>query len=240
MSNIDKALQVLSATNDGRALSPGHLHLVELAVNNHLSPEGQAAFNNVHQAVLDGDYVQPWMHGIEHLRRKQDGTVTWRGIAVEHYTFSDADQERDAAKRLAAHCLSLEARSIPVNTRTATDREMWSCVPRHSSWLPALLSFYTAFADKEGRCAWLIVYQLDGHAFAIRNMDGRSAILRASSGDYDSAVLKLYRVLELAGNASCSNRLRTYEGFVSAMNEAGISPEMIGEVLAGDVLRTAA
>jgi len=58
-------------------------------------------------------------HEIEELHQRGDGTVLWRGISVEHYTFPETEegqaQEREAAHELAAQCRHLEALGVHVS-----------------------------------------------------------------------------------------------------------------------------
>jgi hypothetical protein len=55
----------------------------------------------------------------EHLTKDHLCWVYWRGIQVEHYTFSDPQDELRAAKDLAERCRHLEGIGVPVNSRTA-------------------------------------------------------------------------------------------------------------------------
>lgn len=48
-------------------------------------------------------------HDIPELDKSPDGTVTWRGRAIEHYTFTDPAAERRAAQELAQRCRHVEA-----------------------------------------------------------------------------------------------------------------------------------
>lgn len=59
MSNIDKAIEILAATNDGDDLSPEHLYLVQCGVNGRLSEEGNKALDNLLDEVRSGRYNKP-------------------------------------------------------------------------------------------------------------------------------------------------------------------------------------
>lgn len=56
-------------------------------------------------------------HGIEELHKDCEGFVYWRGIQVEHYSYSHdkADQERVSAADLALRCRHIEALGLKVN-----------------------------------------------------------------------------------------------------------------------------
>ena len=80
MTNIEKAIAVLQRTHDGNDISPGHLSLLESAVNNNLTPEGEAYFNDeVYEKVIAGTYKRPWAYGVEHLTKDHVGYIYWKG-----------------------------------------------------------------------------------------------------------------------------------------------------------------
>jgi hypothetical protein len=60
--------------------------------------------------------------GIEELTKANGGFIYWRGIEVEHYSFTGDDgevKEQAAAEDLAARCRHLEALNVPVRGSTA-------------------------------------------------------------------------------------------------------------------------
>jgi len=107
----DICIEILQKTNDGDKLSPPHLRLVEIAVNNGLSESGEIALNKLHQNVLRG-YKPDWFHGIEHLTIDHEGYVYWKNIQVEHYTPSWAysAEARVSAIELVDRCRIVEKR----------------------------------------------------------------------------------------------------------------------------------
>lgn len=120
MRNIDKAIEVLGRTHDGDDLSPGHLSILESAVNNNLTPEGETYFNDeIYEKVMQGIYKKPWAYGVEHLTKDHAGYIYWKGIEVEHYSFHDYESAKAAAEELARRCMSLEAQGKEVNGTTA-------------------------------------------------------------------------------------------------------------------------
>lgn len=118
-AHIDQCLEIIQLTNDGDALAPEHLYLVQTAVNGWLSEFGEVELQKLYQQVTTGTYVKPWLCGVEHLTRDHEGYVYWKGQHVEHYSFDDAAAELAAAQELAARCRWLEARGIEVNVTSA-------------------------------------------------------------------------------------------------------------------------
>jgi hypothetical protein len=116
------AIEILQKTNDGNDLDPGHLYLVELAVNGFLSEKGETAFSNLHKQVTSSEgYKKPWFHGIENLTRDHAGYVYWKGVEVEHYDYFGKgayEHESWAASDLADRCEFVEVMGFPVNIRT--------------------------------------------------------------------------------------------------------------------------
>lgn len=120
----DQAMLVLRQTQDGEALAPRDLRLVELVVNfgvGALSADGQSRWDEVVRMASHSAYVRPWPHGVEHLTRGVGGYVYWRNREVEHYSFRDPDAERQAAVTLGACCRRLEALG-----RQVCPREIWA------------------------------------------------------------------------------------------------------------------
>lgn len=239
MKLIDKAMEILARTNDGNALSPGHLHLVETAVNGLLSDAGTEVFNTLYADVIRGSYTKPWLHGIEHLRRDHDGTITWKGIAIDHYAFRCPAEEREAATRLAARCRALEEKNFPVNGRTAIDDNLFPAAPADTPWLKAMLTHYTVFADASGIVKWLVLILGGGNAAALCVNDGKLETMYTMRSKFVPGCFLLLHALSEQGFTSCGERLHTYEGFVTAMEESGILPAHVDQVLATDLSTTA-
>ena len=120
INTIDKSIEVLKATNDGNDLSPQHLYLIEVAVNNNLSEQGEIAFEELYQSVLKG-YKKPYFHGIEHLTIDHEGYVYWKSIPIEHYSnhYAFTERAKRSAQELAERCKYLETLGVPVTTRNA-------------------------------------------------------------------------------------------------------------------------
>jgi len=113
-SMSDKAIFILENTNDGDDLSSGHLHLVQGAVNDSLTEKGKDAFNDLFTQVKGGNYQKPFFHGIQNMIQDQEGFIYWKGKQVEHYSFSDWEEEDFSAKELAEVIKSLESLNIKV------------------------------------------------------------------------------------------------------------------------------
>jgi hypothetical protein len=69
-------------------------------------------------------------HGVEELRKADDGHLYWRGVCVEHYSYADGDEdrEREAAHELAARCRKVEARGQPVSWSAVSEVDRWAGV----------------------------------------------------------------------------------------------------------------
>lgn len=111
MSLHDICIEILQMTNDGERLSPPHLRLVEMTINNGISEAGEIALYKLHENVLSG-YKPDWFHGIEHLTIDHEGFVYWKNIQVEHYTPSWAysEEARVSAIELVDRCRTVEKR----------------------------------------------------------------------------------------------------------------------------------
>lgn len=109
----DQAIEILQQTHDGDDLDPGHLKLLEMAVNGCLNDVGKGAFAALLANVRSG-YVKPWFHGVEHLTRNHQGYVFWKGHEIEHITGSlvHSDEGKAYACELARRCAILEARGV--------------------------------------------------------------------------------------------------------------------------------
>ena len=126
----DLACEILKATNDGDDLAPGHLKLLEMAVNGFLNDKGWEVFKDLHRRVKAG-YQKPWFHGIENLTINHNHYVLWKGKVVEHYTFDDYQEEEESAIELAQRCQLLEKHGIEVNTHNTV--LVWEEKYRHLS-----------------------------------------------------------------------------------------------------------
>ncbi len=121
-SLIDVVAEVLRHTSDGDDLSPRDLAILEAVVNSggvdRLTDTARARWEHVVEAVRNGAYVQPSLHGVQHLTKDHDGYVRWREKVVEHYDFSDDEVgEKAAAEYLSRCCLRLEKDGIAVTSQ---------------------------------------------------------------------------------------------------------------------------
>jgi hypothetical protein len=110
---------ILQKTNDGDDLDPLDLKLVESAVNGFLNDDGWDAFRKLNESVQKG-YVAPWFHGIENMRRTEQGYILWKGKRVEHYDspWAYTPDGKKSAEELADRCRHLESIGVEVNTST--------------------------------------------------------------------------------------------------------------------------
>ena len=119
ITDIDRALDILSRTDDGDDLVPFDLWLLQEAVNGQLNERGRQAFLELSRRVESGTSVG-WLHGIEHLVMAPDGYVSWRGEIVEHYDerLRTSDIGRRQALEVARRCRILEVRGETVTSTT--------------------------------------------------------------------------------------------------------------------------
>ena len=117
MTNTNKAIAILEATQDGDMLSPSHLRLVETAVNNNLTDLGQKAFDDLFSQVQNGSYRKPWFHGIEHVSQDHNGYVYWKGKQIEHFSYGNQQDEKVGAEKFAERCRRLEASGYEVSLK---------------------------------------------------------------------------------------------------------------------------
>lgn len=118
-AEIEQVLEVLRGTDDGDLLAPRDLKLSEHVANygrSALTEAARARWDQVVDMVHRGQYVKPWLHGVENLTKDHAGYVLWRGKAIEHYAFADQERERSAAQVLGACCRFLEARGRAVSS----------------------------------------------------------------------------------------------------------------------------
>ncbi len=132
----EKAITIISLTHDGNDLSPSHLHLTECAVNGMLNDHGWQAFDSLYDTVLNGQYSQPWLQGIEHITVDHEGYIYYKGHCVEHYDYPYDPSNKDDLEGLAERCRHLEQLGIKLNTMNAVwywDR--WAELTPSHSWL---------------------------------------------------------------------------------------------------------
>jgi len=118
LNEHQKAIAILQHTNDGDALSAADLALLETVVNfglAALTETGVKHWNSIYEQAIQGQYRRPWLCGQENLTKDPSGRVFWRGIEIEHYSFTDAAAEAAAATELARVCTAVEQRGLPVN-----------------------------------------------------------------------------------------------------------------------------
>jgi len=118
MKAIDKCLVILQKTNDGDALSPLQLKLVELAVNGALNEKGLQEIDKLYQSVVDGTFKTPYYHNVEFMTRDHEGYVYFKGQHVEHYSnhWAYSLDAKESLIGLQQHCLFLEEKGIEVNS----------------------------------------------------------------------------------------------------------------------------
>lgn len=132
---MDECIEVLKLSDDGDDLSPHDLALVQFVANgglDKLSQTGHERWGRLLRDLRTGAYRRSWLYGIEHLTQDHQGYVFWKGRQVEHYSFSDPDKGRAAAKELASVCRLLEHRGEEVTASAVSamfDRIFWATGP---------------------------------------------------------------------------------------------------------------
>jgi len=119
----DRACEILKKTRDGDDLDPSDLKLTELAVNCDLNNMGEIMFNELYQSVVvDGTYVKPYLHGIEHITRDHEGYIYYKGIHVEHYDrdWVYSEDAKNNLLELKRRCEFLERKGIEVSCNSVT------------------------------------------------------------------------------------------------------------------------
>ena len=114
---IKKIIYILSNTNDGNQLSPGHLYLLQCATNHPdaITKDGDELITDIYNRVKTGTYQKPWHCGVKHLTKDHNGWVYWKGVRVEHFTFRDGGKEKAAAEELGRICRYLERTGREIN-----------------------------------------------------------------------------------------------------------------------------
>lgn len=228
MNTLDKAIAILAATQDGDALQPEDLGLVQSAVNGNLNDIGTMAFERLHNSVADGSYMadQHWFHGIEHLTRDHQGYVYWKGRRVEHYSFSDKENEAKAARGLAEKCRQLEANNFPVNGRTAISENCYTA-PTGTPWTTALMRYYTFFRD--GHQVIGVFYRLNANAgepeVVAAYKDAEGVHLEYHPGAYEA-----FHALEGQGRVSADSPL-SYADTEALLIRTGLSGAELDEII---------
>ena len=110
-TDIDAACDILLFTDDGNALAPHHLKLVENAVNGRLNPAGKQALSHLLANTRAG-YVKPYLHDVEHMTIDLAGYVSWKSHQVEHFSprYAASKAGKAFTHELAARCSIIEQR----------------------------------------------------------------------------------------------------------------------------------
>ena len=118
----DKACAILKKTNDGDLLEPSDLKLIENAANGFLNEEGREVFEKLYQrVVVDGTYIKPYLHDIEHITRDHEGYIYYKELHVEHYDrdWVGSEDAKNSLLELKRRCEFLERKGIEVSSGSA-------------------------------------------------------------------------------------------------------------------------
>lgn len=240
-----QSIEILERTRDGEDLSPGHLALVEAAVNDRLNPQGRQAFADLHQKVIEGRYEKPWLYSIEHLTHDHEGYVYWKGTVVEHYSFGwgSRAQFEAAARNLAQRCRHLEAIGIEVNTTTAIWH--WDWFARMTADCPfkdLLTALPGLYEHPGGQVAFCFAklelrdeYGWPTHAFIVEIVAGRiqSRRLPVRLGDveYHALTSEGYLLARCGQPEHIGPAAAPLAGVIAWLCRHGITPAMAQEIL---------
>jgi hypothetical protein len=234
MTQISSAIEILRKTNDGMHLNPTDLKLVELAANSWLSEKGDVALSELLSDVTTGEYFtcsRRWFHGIEHMTRDYEGYVYWRTARVEHFSFSDAHEEKKAAVTLAARCRSLELKGFPVNGRTAGSRDCYDA-ETSTPWKLALRTYY-CFFEKNGEVTGVFYRQNVGEGqpeVVCVGRQGGGAVVH-----YDGTAYAAFHRLQDTGHG-CLSSGPTYQECVTRLERLGLTAQSLDELIQSGVI----
>jgi hypothetical protein len=232
-STFNRVIEILRLTKDGNDLSPSDLRLTEIIANaSILSESEEVAFAELYEAVKNGRYEERnRFHGIQHLTKAHNGYVKWKGSVVDHYSFNDAEKEREAALKLAETCKMLEEKGFPVNSWTVLDPK-FEQAPKGTPWLNLMMSLYTmAFEDK--KLVAMVLNKAKHRAVIVeKGPDNQAKVREFDVGDGTASRYRAVETLSLEGRPSQSLCFRTYDGLVAALEAGGFKPSEIDQALA--------
>lgn len=117
-SNYEKAQAILQATGAGDKLAPQHYHLAELADHGvPLGPHQQAELDGIYAKLPE--YAPPFLHGVEHMTIDREGTLYYKGVAVDYgaLAWTATLGGRADVVRVQDQCRFLEAQGIQPTTQ---------------------------------------------------------------------------------------------------------------------------
>lgn len=225
MRPSDQALEILKLTKDGNALAPPHLAMVQAAVTDRLTEQGEVAFTELYEAVRRGKYdrLEHWLCGVPHLTRDHEGYVYWKGVHVEHYSHQNYDDMRRDALHLAQSCQTLETKGFPVNARTAIDAELLKA-PADTPWLEAMCRYYSFFVKEDSVRIIFYRYAKKHEVVALEKRNG------VVEGDLFGEAYDAYHGTVAQGYASVGGGL-AYERIVELLERSGLTPAEIHAAL---------
>lgn len=112
-SNYKKAQAILQATENGGKLAAQHRRLLELADHGvPLSPYQQEELDGIYAKLPE--YTPPFVHGVEHMTIDWDGTLYYKGEAVDYgaLVWTETLCGRADVVRVQDQCRFLEAQGI--------------------------------------------------------------------------------------------------------------------------------
>lgn len=234
MNTQEKVIAILAATHDGDDLYQHQVTVCRAALNDAPNPDTDAAVEALHQLIDKGDFQgrHNWFHGVRHLVKDSHGYIHWRDRIVEHYSFGDrSDEERAAALELGNTCQMLEAKDLPVNSRTVINSETFADAPKGTPWLAALTSYYCFYDDAQGKPEGVILGLPDHAAVAVEVHDATTTLRYAEADDLSFGTYKMFHTLQDEGYKPCSPKDRSYAGIVGMFTDLGLSPSQVDGII---------
>lgn len=125
MNKFDKTYTILLSTNDGDDLSPFHLRMIELVINNGekiLNEDGLVEWNKLYNDCKNKQYTKPFHFGVEHMTKDHTGFIYFKGIQVEHFSHSSGEDELKDTQELADWCMDQEKQGLKISAGKAMFR----------------------------------------------------------------------------------------------------------------------
>jgi hypothetical protein len=237
----EKAILVVSKTDDGSQLAPADLHLTESAANGFLTEKGVAAFEQLYQLVLNDQYHQPWLQDIEFLTVDHEGYIYWKGNQVEHYDYPYADDSRQDLEDLAIRCAHIESLGLtPTTTLVIWHWNRYKDLTNEHPWLAFLKKSPGIWTDDSTLLLVLsdrgVTHFIDQKAFHFDDIDTftESKCIESNQTDLDSFFSKMTR----AGFKSPQIGQTEFQSFydvpldnvINLLNQHGVPRTLFDEV----------
>ena len=240
-STCEKAILIVSKTNDGFQLAPADLKLTESAVNGFLNEKGVMAFESLYQSVLHDEYVQPWLQGIEHLTVDHEGYIYWKGIDVEHYDYPYSDDSRQDLEALAQRCIHLESLGLtPTSTLAIWHWNRYKALTPEHPWLTFFTHSQGIWSDNSSLVIFSksqVIHFIDDEAIKLNRSDDLHEFLEYRGVEYtpeDSFLTKMTKAgfeIPQVGQSKNESFMDTpLDNVIALLSKHGVLPTLFDEV----------